>query len=450
MQEYVPPQAVEVEKHVLGAMMLSPDAAEHACTVMSGEDFFLGSHQAIFEAVALLSREGRATDVLSVSQELRRTGKIGDAGGEPKLLEISAEVVSSSSIQEHARIVRDKAVKRKQIVVAQRLLSSALSEGAPLDTQRQAEAELAAAALSIQQAGELRPIREVVIESLHAIERRRKGEIVGLSTGIECLDRHLGGMQNDDLIVLGARPSNGKTSLSAQIGLFNAEKGKKVAFFELEMSDRAVVDRALFARAGINQQQFRRDGYPQHGAAPLTRAATELADFPFFIDGQAGITPSQIGARCRRLRREQGGLDLVIVDNIQRMGSDLRVTSKREQAADASRALKELAKELHVPVLGISHIRRLSDGDGSEPTLSDLQESGNIEQDADIVFLLHNEGLYREMPSHEEGLTKLICAKFREGELGVMRLYFEKTLTTFLDWNNKPNNFRVEDWDRDR
>src|SRR5690606_22967113 len=191
------------------------------------------------------------------------------------------------------------------------------------------------------------------------------------------------------------------------------------------------------AEAGISHQGFKHGKIPSARWPELKRASEVLKDIPFFINDSAGITPMQIRTQCRRLKREHG-LDLIVIDNIQRMKSDSRTTDIRVRTGEVSSALKEIAKEFDVPVLAISHLRRLQSGEGTEPTLADLQESGNIEQDADIVMSLFNESLYKEVPEQAQGKVKLSFLKYREGSLGYVDMYFQKELTKFLDWEDRP------------
>ncbi len=442
----IPPQALNVEKHVLGAMLLDQEAISPSLDRLEAPSFYDPRHALIFSSIRELTALNRPVDLLTLSQELRRVGNHDRAGGDAYLLEISAEVVSAANILEHAAIVRDREIKRRHIALGTAILERGYSEEPSKETQEFIEREIYALAEKHSKQKTLRHIREILTESLEAIERRMKGELVGLPTGISALDLHMGGMQPGALIVIGGRPGQGKTSIAGQIGISNAKENKTVAFFECEMKDREIVDRALFAQAGINQELLRRRTLTERDYPKLAMAVAPLTDIPFFIDDSAGITPSQLRSKCRRLKNKNG-LDLIIVDNIQRMKSESRSKDIRVTVSEVSASLKEIAKEFEVPVLGISHMRRLQGGDSAEPTLSDLQESGNIEQDADIVALIHRPDMHKDAPG-EEGKAKIIFAKFREGSLGYVDLFFEKTLTTFYDWDRKPTpEFNRKDWE---
>lgn len=434
----VPPQAVEVEKHVLGAMMLDQDAVSIAAAILKGPDFYLTKHQVIFEAIIGLAEKNQAVDALTVSESLKASGKFEMAGGDSALMEIAVEVVSSASVSDHARIVKDKSLKRRHIALASWLSESAYGERP--GNEIQADLERQAFDLHDRSRSEtgLRPIREVLADSFTAIAKMQAGAIVGLPTGLKTVDAYMGGMNRGDLIVLAGRPGQGKTSLGAQIGIHAAKTGAVVPFFECEMKDRAVVDRALFGEAGISHQLFKHGKVPENRWPEIARASEVLRDIPFFINDSAGITPMQIRSQCRRLKREMGRLDVIAIDNIQRMKSDSGTSDVRVRTGEVSSALKEIAKEFDVPVLAISHLRRLQSGEGTEPTLADLQESGNIEQDADIVMSLFNKSLYCDVPDQEEGKVKLTFLKYREGSLGYVDLYFQKELTKFLDWSDRP------------
>lgn len=432
----VPPQAVEVEKHVLGAMMLEPDAVS-AASILEGADFYLDKHRVIFETILSLSQGNQNSDVLTVSEKLKEKGLFDRAGGLDTLFEISQEVVTAANIEDHAKIVKDKSLKRKHIGVATWLMGAAYGDRPGMDIQGELETQAFGLHDQSRATAVLRPIREVLADSFTAIAKMQSGELVGLPTGLKTIDAHMGGMNPGDLIVLAGRPGQGKTSLGAQIGIHTAKLGFVVPFFECEMKDRAVVDRALFAEAGISHQLFKHGRVPETRWPELQRASDKLKDIPFFINDAAGITPMQIRTQCRRLKRERG-LDLIVIDNIQRMKSDSKTNDVRIRTGEVSSALKEIAKEFNVPVLAVSHLRRLQSGEGTEPTLADLQESGNIEQDADIVMSLFNESLYKEVPEQAQGKVKLSFLKYREGSLGFVELYFQKELTTFLDWEDRP------------
>jgi len=437
MNELIMPQAVEVERHVIGAMLLDAEAVSAACGILEGADFYDPRYSMIFDAVVGLFQQNQNIDLLTVSEAMKAKGSYDRAGGDLTLLEISGEVVTSSSILAHAKIVKDKSLKRKQIRLASWLNGAAFGDRPGAEIQDELEKQSFALHEQNRSTAVLRPIRDVLIESFAAIAKLQAGGLTGLPTGLKSVDAHMGGMQPGDLIVLSGRPGQGKTSIGAQIGISVAERGNQVAFFECEMKDRAIVDRALFAKANISHQLFKHGKIEESRFKDLKTASDALKDIPFFINDAAGITPMQVRSQSRRLQRE-GGLSLIVIDNIQRMKSDSATSDVRVRTGEVSAALKEIAKEFNVPVIAISHLRRLTNGEGTEPTLADLQESGNIEQDADIVLSLFNLSLYKEVPDGEEGRVKLSFLKYREGSLGYVDLYFEKTLTTFKDWDDRP------------
>ncbi len=435
-QFLVMPQATEVEKHVLGAMMMDADAISTATGVLEGADFYDRRYNQIFEAILELSVNRSNVDAITVSECLKRRGAFEMVGNDA-LMEILGEVHSSASVLDHAKIVKDKSLKRKQIKIANWLHGSAYGDADGWDTQQTLEKSVFELHQTNRARGGLRPIREVLVESFNAIAKMKSGVLTGLKTGLEAIDKHMAGMQDGDMIVLAGRPGQGKTALAAQIGINNAKEGKTVAFFECEMKDRAVVDRALFGEAGISKQQFKHGNISDKDAMALDDAQEVLNDIPFSINDSAGITPMEIRSQCRKIQREKG-LHLIIVDNIQRMKSDIGTKDVRVRTGEVSAALKEIAKEFNVPLIAVSHARRLANGEGTEPNLSDLQEAGNIEQDADLVLALFNASLYKEVHHQDEGKVKLIFLKFREGSLGYVEIYFEKELTKFYDWDKKP------------
>jgi replicative DNA helicase len=282
----------------------------------------------------------------------------------------------------------------------------------------------------------LRPTSAYIPEVFAIIERQSKGEITGVETGFYDLDQHTSGFQRSDLIVLGGRPRMGKTALATDIAYnIGIDQRRPVAFFELEMAGRQIVERKLFALAKVNGQLVRRAKLPQRDFPRLSLAVGPLSEAKVFIDQTTSLTPLQMLAKCRRMKMK-AGLDLVVVDNIQKMRGDGNYKGNfRLEIADITKNLKNIAKDLDVPILAISHLSRGPDHRADpEPVLSDLQESGNIEQDADIVMLLYREEVYKEVEDGKKGETKVIFAKYRNGQEGYVNLRFNEEFSSFANW----------------
>jgi len=294
-----------------------------------------------------------------------------------------------------------------------------------------------AAALAGVQGGESteKMVWEYMPEVFAVMERQQSGEVTGLKTGLFDLDLHLSGLQKSDLIILGGRPRMGKTSLATDIAAHVAlDQGKSLAFFSLEMAGRQIVERTLFTRARVNGQQLRRGKLPKDQFPRIQVATPQFKGAKWMVDGATSLSPLMLLSKCRRHRMKYG-LDLIIIDNIQKMKSDFRQKDRRLEVAEVTNALKNIAKELDVPILAISHLSRGPDMRANpEPVLSDLQESGNIEQDADIVMFVYREEVYKEVPDEKEGETKIIIAKYRNGQDGHIMLRFNKDLCSFENW----------------
>jgi replicative DNA helicase len=359
---------------------------------------------------------------------------MGTAIHENYLMEISSTPsYTGANAEAHAKIIHGYGRRRR---LHQKLLSAvAVAENPERTIEDVIGLTEAALHESVDHADKtLTHVSEFIVDSLRAMEKRREGLITGVKTGINAIDIHMCGLQPQDLIVVGGRPAMGKTAICGQIAAYAAlREGKKVAFFECEMSGRAVVDRILFSLAGVNGQAMRNGNITPDQIRRLSEVAPQFKTSSLYLDDSSRVSPLELKAKCLRMRSNIG-LDLIVVDNIQKMKSDGDYRgNKRLEVAEVSRALKEIAKDLDVPVVAISHIKRLDNGRNDEPTLADLQESGNIEQDADIVLLLYRKDEYEAVPPEEIGLTKLIYAKYREGQTGVKYLHFNRDLVTFSD-----------------
>lgn len=443
---------MDVEKHLLAGLFAWPEALADVSGVLNSEDFFHDRYGCVFGHMLRLATQGRGVDAVTVQESLISTGELAHVGGSDTLMDIGREMVTSSVMaMEYAGAVRVASIRRR--------MKSALLAGldAVGDPTRPIEDVIAltegAALIGASKAArnDLRPASSFLSETFRILEQQSKGEITGLHTGFIDLDRHLCGLQKGDLIVLAGRPAMGKTSLALDIAANVAiEQKKTVPFFEVEMSGRATIERLLFARSKVNGQLLKSGRLPQRDFPRLSLAVAPIQNSGLFVDDSVGITPLQIISKCRRLKAKRG-LDLVVVDCLQKMKGDGKYGgNKRLEVSDISLHLKNMAKELDVPVIAISHLsREVERRPDKVPELSDLHESGNIEQDADIVMLLYRKEEYFDVEEAERGKADIIFAKYRNGETGIKHLHFHNQFSTFGNWSartDKPPEGRSDGW----
>lgn len=391
-----PPQAVDVERHVIGAMILDPEAQAVAIEMLSVGSFYVQNNREVFRAVSDLFAIGAQTDLLTIAEHLRKTGNLERAGGEGYLLEISGEVVTSSSISEHCEIVREKAVLRALIDTATRTLDSAYAVGAEAD---QVVAEAESGIFAVSQAvteQKLVHVREHLKKTFEVIEERSTGAITGIPTGIAGYDSITGGLHKSELIILAGRPKMGKTALGLGIAAHAASVQKKVAFFSLEMAAHELCIRILGLTSGVANTAINMGRFGGADAQKVHDASKALTERGIWIDAAATKRPMEILSQCKRLRA-QHGLDLIVVDYLQLLAGNEKGRGNREQeVASISRFLKRIAMEMDLPVLCLAQLSRDTEKRSGDirPRASDLRESGSIEQDANVVALLHRPEYY--------------------------------------------------------
>jgi replicative DNA helicase len=437
----VPPQAVEVEKHVLGAMLLDPEAVSVALEGLVSDDFYLEKHRVIFEAVASLFEKNAPTDVLTLAEVLRKAKNFERAGGEASLLEISAEVVSSASIVEHCKIVKEKSMMRRLIGSATKMLEQAYDTSQdPAAIMDQAEGDIFAINAANIKEGFL-PIKRILSDTFKLIESYSKGEVIGVPTGLKDLDALTSGFQKTDLIILAGRPGMGKTAIALTM-LANAaiDYRRTVAFFSLEMGREQLVQRVLCSQAKVNMHLLRTGKLSQRDYPKLSLAVGPISESKIFIDDHPSLNILELRAKCRRLKA-QHGLDMVMVDYLQLMNGVGKVENRQQEISQISRGLKGLAKELEIPVIALSQLSRAVEtrGGEGEPKLSDLRESGAIEQDADIVMFIYRDEMYNK--EAEKGKAKLILAKQRNGPTGDVPLTFVSDYAAFENYSPRDPGF---------
>ena len=439
MEQRIPPQNVEAEQAVLGAMLLSHDAVIVAMEKLQSQDFYRDVHRIIFEAMEHLHRENKEIDVITLPDELKRMKKLDDVGGLEYVLNLPNLVGSAANIEYYANIVAEKALARNLISTCTELTTEAY------DGQKETEALLDDAERRILQLsdtknrGDFASVGAVVEVTLDKITKlyENKAGLTGLPTGFRDLDRMTSGLQPSDLILVAARPSMGKTAFTLNIAQnVGVRQHKTVAFFSLEMSQEQLVQRLLCQIAHIDSQKLRTGQLNSDEEwTRLTDACDKLYESPIYIDDTPGISVAEMRSKARRLKSEHG-LDLIIVDYLQLM-QGRNAESRQQEISEISRSLKALARELKVPLIALSQLSRsVESRQDKRPMLSDLRESGALEQDADIVSFLYREDYYNK-ETEDQHITEVIVAKHRNGPTGTVRLYFKGEYTLFMNLDTR-------------
>ncbi len=432
------PQNLEAERSVLGAVLLDSTSLSSVVPILSEEDFFPDTHRRIYRGMLELFQRSAEIDLLTLKEELDRTGAAAKAGGTSYLTSLIDAVPDVANVEHYARIVKEKSTLRRLIRAGQKIVRDGVSQ------EKSAEELLGSATGEIFDIaedavrGDFTLIEEIVKHNLEIIEHARdnQGILSGLPTGFRELDRMTSGLQPTDLIVLAARPSVGKTSLALNIAQQIAfREGRSVGFFSLEMSKEQLGFRVLCSEAEVDAKKVR-DGYASKEAmVRLVTAQTKIARTKFFIDDSAALTVPEMRAKGQRLKREHG-LDLLVVDYIQLMAGHGRFDNRTQEVSQISRGLKLLAKELRVPILALSQLSRQPEqrkGDQRKPQLADLRDSGSIEQDADLVIFLYREELY-DRNTERRGIADVLIAKQRNGPTGDFEIVFLPDRMTFSDY----------------
>jgi len=428
------PHSLDAERSVLGAILLENTALHQAQQVLRDDDFYRDDHRRIYRVMGQLSERSTAIDLLTIKEELERRGELEAAGGIPYLSSLVDGVPKSANIEHYARIVKEKATLRGLISSAHEIISKALaSEDGADEILDSAERSILHIAENRLRTGFV-PLRTVADESLRVIERlsERRELITGLGTGYERFDELTSGLQRGDLVVVAGRPSMGKTAFALNVAQHAAVKDKKkIAVFSLEMTKEQLFLRLLCSQGRVDAHRLRTGTLSKPDWTRLTLAFGQLADAEIFIDDSASAGILEMRAKARRLKLERG-LDLLVVDYLQLVRGRTRYENRTQEISDISRSLKALAKELDVPLIAISQLSRAPETRGGDhrPQLSDLRESGAIEQDADLVAFIFREEVYR--PDEENrGRATLIIGKQRNGPIGDVDLIFLKEFTRF-------------------
>ncbi|MEJ0002178.1 MAG: replicative DNA helicase [bacterium] len=433
----VPPQSIESEQAVLGSIMLRKEAMHEVEDMITADSFYVDKHRIIFQAMLDLSGKSEPIDLLSLSTKLTERKQIDRIGGHKYLAEILNTVPSSTNVKHYADIVQKKYVLRSLIEAADYVSELAFDEGDDHmdDILDMAEKRIFGVVNSPKNQKFVN-MKDAIPEAYERLEKlhENKGMLRGLPTGIRDLDEMLSGLQNSDLVILAARPSMGKTAFALDIARMTSTiHEKSVLIFSLEMSSQQLVDRMLSAQSRVNAWNLRtgRLSDSKGEFAQLRDAMDKLAKAKIYIDDQAGNSIVRMKALARRLKAEKG-VDLIIVDYLQLMSTTKNYDSMVNQVTEISRSLKSLAKELDVPVLALSQLSRAVESRGGKPRLSDLRDSGSIEQDADVVMFIHREDKGKE-ESEKTGIAEILIEKHRNGPIGKVELFFDEKTGTFLN-----------------
>jgi len=432
-KEKIPPQNLQAEQSVLGSMLIDKNAIVRVIELLDPESFYRDAHRFIYEVILKLFDKGEPVDSITVTECLRNDGKLDAVGGSVYIADLINSVPTSANVEHYARIVEEKSVLRRLISAGTSIVRDAFEEpedvNAVLDT---AEKSIFNIALKRFREGFYK-VDSVLKKVLEKIDKlySKKETLTGITSGFADLDNLTAGFQNADLIIIAARPAVGKTALALNIAQNVAIRHKiPVAVFSLEMSKEQLAQRMLCSEAEIDGLRLKTASLPDAGWKKLTRALGKLSESPIYIDDSAAITATEIRAKARRLKVEHG-LGLVIIDYMQLMSGRYRVENRVQEISEIARSLKTLARELDIPVVAISQLSRAVEQRTDRiPRLSDLRESGEIEQTADVVIFIHREDYYNPA-SEKANIAEVIIAKQRNGPVGTIELVFRKEIAKF-------------------
>lgn len=444
MQDRVPPQNIEAEQSVLGAMLIEKEAIPKVMEILRDTDFYREAHRVIFNAMLELYNKNEAVDMITVTEILKRDNKLEDVGGIAYVTSLANAVPTAANVTYHASIIEEKSILRQLISVSTQIASMGYEANDDVKNIIDSAESKILEISNRKKTADFTPINEIVLDSFKSIEALmgNKNGLTGLPTGFEDLDNLTSGLHGSDFIILAARPSMGKTAFALNVvqnvAIRAAKKvggaPKTVAFFSLEMSKEQLVQRMLCAEANIDSQRLRIGELRDEDWAMLINTADTLSSANIYIDDTAGITAMDMRSRARRLKAEHG-LDLIVVDYLQLMqgsGKKNNNGDRQQEVSEISRSLKALARELDVPVIALSQLSRSVEArQVKRPMLSDLRESGSLEQDADIVAFLYREDYYNP-ETENKNITELIIAKHRNGPVDTVNLFFHKQYTKFV------------------
>ena len=448
----VPPHSIEAEQSVLGGLLLDNAAWDRIADFVSEGDFYRYDHRMIFQHIGRLISTARPADVITVFESLTLAGKAEDVGGLSYLNSLAQNTPSAANIRRYAEIVRDRGVLRKLVTIADEISGGAFNPAGREVRQLLDEAESKIFAIAEEGARsqqgflEIKPLLSQVVERIDTLYHQdNASDVTGTPSGFVDLDRMTSGMHGGELIIVAGRPSMGKTSLAMNIGEYVAiEYGLPIAVFSMEMPGSQLAMRMLGSVGRLDAHRLRTGKLTDEDWPKLTHAVQKMGDAQIFIDEQGGLNPMELRARARRLSRQCGQLGLIVIDYLQLMSGSSAGENRATEISEISRSLKSLAKELNVPVIALSQLNRsLEQRPNKRPVMSDLRESGAIEQDADVILFIYRDEVYNP-DSQDKGTAEVIIGKQRNGPIGTVRLTFLGQYTKFDNFAGGPGFFAAE------
>ena len=433
----IQPHNNDAEKSVIGAMLMARDVISDVADLLSKEDFYNAQYGILFENMVELYNEGRPVDLVTLSDRLKMKDVPEDICSPSFIGEIMSEVVTSANAKNHAQIVQDKAVLRRLITLSEGITNDCFSDSDKVENiLEDAEGKIFRLVQNRNGSSDFTPVSQIVVNVIGEIEEaaRNKGKVTGLSTGFTDLDNMLTGLHGGELLLVAARPAMGKTAFVLNIAHDLAVVHKKpCAIFSLEMSKEQLISRMMAIDAMVDSKSMKLGNMPDEDWDKVIESVDDIARAPLFIDDNSAITVSELRSKCRKLKQTQN-IELIIIDYLQLMSSNRPVESRQQFISDVSRALKNIARELNVPVIALSQLSRAVDGrTDHKPVLSDLRESGAIEQDADVVMFIYRDEYYNPETTTKPQTAEIIIAKQRNGETGSIDLRWIGKYTKFAD-----------------
>lgn len=433
----IQPHNNDAEKSVIGAMLMDRDVISDVADLLSREDFYNAQYGILFENMVELYNEGRPVDLVTLSDRLKMKDVPEDICSPSFIAEIMAEVVTSANAKNHAQIVQDKAVLRRLITLSEGITNDCFSDSDKVENiLEDAEGKIFRLVQNRNGSSDFTPVSQIVVNVIGEIEEaaRNKGKVTGLSTGFTDLDNMLTGLHGGELLLVAARPAMGKTAFVLNIAHDLAVVHKKpCAIFSLEMSKEQLISRMIAIDAMVDSKSMKLGNMPDEDWDKVIESVDDIARAPLFIDDNSAITVSELRSKCRKLKQTQN-IELIIIDYLQLMSSNRPVESRQQFISDVSRALKNIARELNIPVIALSQLSRAVDGrTDHKPVLSDLRESGAIEQDADVVMFIYRDEYYNPETTTKPQTAEIIIAKQRNGETGSVDLRWIGKYTKFAD-----------------
>ncbi len=433
--EKIPPQNLDAEQSVLGAMIIDKEAVVKAVELLKPDDFYRDANGHIYEAIVNLFDRGEAVDLITLTEELRQSGLLEQVGGVAYVAGLANSVPTSANIEYYARIVEEKSLLRRLINVSTRMARMGFEADEEVETLLDRAEQMVFELTQRKSLSGFTPLKTVLMDTFERIEFlfQNKGNITGVPSGFTALDKMTSGFQPSDLVIVAARPSMGKTAFCLNIAQHaSLKKSLPVAVFSLEMSKEQLVTRMLCVEAMVDQQRLRTGELNDDEWQKLTRAAGPMAQAPLFIDDTPGISVMEMRAKCRRLKSEHG-LSLIVIDYLQLMSGNRKTENRQQEISEISRSLKALAREMQAPVIALSQLSRaVEQRQDKKPMMSDLRESGSLEQDADIVMFIYRDDYYNPDTTDRPNRADIIIAKQRNGPVGSVELGFLKEFTKFV------------------